>query len=101
MYGMYPASRPKLGRAALGIRDDGIAAITAISLFTVFSRICTTAKSRLRADIINWLDFTFTPSILLIDSTRLKIDHSIDFKVYSCRYWPGFPETTMVESSHF
>ena len=41
----------------------------------------TTAKSRLRVDIIDWLDFTFArstrlESTLSIDSTRLKIDGS-------------------------
>ena len=42
--------------AGIGIRDDGIAAITAMisrSLFTVLSKICITAKSRLRVDIID------------------------------------------------
>ena len=87
------------GRAGIGIRDDGIAAITAMiswSLFTVLSSICTTAKSRLRVDIIDWLDFTFARSTRSIDSTWVdsvdwldsaenqstrSID-SIDLKVY-------------------
>jgi len=70
------------------------------SLCSAESSFCTTAKSRLGVDIIDWLDFTFTWPTRSIDSTGVdsvdRLDSaenrstrstdSIDFKVYYIRY---------------
>jgi len=55
------------------------------SLFTVLTRICTTAKSRLRVNIIDWLDFTFARSIQSIDSTWVDSGDRLDFGAYQVR----------------
>ena len=48
----------------------------------------TTAKCRLRVDIIDWLDFTFARSTRSIDSTRLKIDRLDRFQgLYDTSYY--------------